>query len=133
MDSPRSLGKGGGRPLGSFQGGRPEAARLLGRFPKNLTPAIRALGGSLQESLGSAFGRERNDDVHAELGGLFQSPFETIEFDDGQQEDNLRRGGWARKGLEQGEIDIAGGDALDSREENRITVAQFIELARLSM
>ena len=125
MDSTRGLGKGGGRPFGGFQNWRPQTSGLLGGLPENLTPAIRALQGSLRESFGGAFGGERNDGVHAELSGLFERPFETIEFDDGQQEHDLRRGGGARKRLEQGEIDIARGDALDSREEDRITVAQL--------
>ncbi len=78
--------KGVGRARGGVEDGRAEAAGLLGGFEEDFQPAGGALPCCGDERFLTPSGGERDKLGDAEFGGFFESPFEAVEFDDGEQE-----------------------------------------------
>ena len=69
----------------------PEAARLLARFPRDAPPAIDPFHRALEQTLLAAICLDRDNAGNAELGGLFDGPFEPIEFGKGGVEGDGRK------------------------------------------
>jgi len=114
--------------------GRTKATGLLRGFEHNFLPAIQALRSSGDQGFIRAGRGQRHDCGHAQLRGLFEAPFEAVEFHYGNQKCDLERGLMRGNGLEQGELNAAfamlrESDALDAREPDAFAVAQFIKLA----
>src|SRR5712664_764240 len=68
------------------QNGDTDAARLLRSLEQDFFPAFGALRGCGEQRLIAARGCERNDCRHTEFSGLFDGPFEHVEFHDSEQE-----------------------------------------------
>lgn len=102
---------------------------MLGGFGENFLPARSAFGGCGDQRFFRTGGGERSDFRDAEFGGLFEGPFETIEFDDGEQERGVEFGRVDGDGLEERELDGIAAGAFDAGEPDGLAVAELVELA----
>src|SRR6266404_8772785 len=66
------------------QNGDADAARLLRSLEQDSFPTFGSLAGRREQRLLAPLGCERNDCRHAEFGGLFDGPFEHVEFYDSE-------------------------------------------------
>ena len=92
--------------------------------------SARFSGGS-EKSLFAARGGERNDARHAEFGGLFEGPFEGIEFHDGKKQRGFELGTIARELFDKGKVDVVAGDGFDAAEPDGVAIAKFVKLTGL--
>ncbi len=104
---------------------------LLCRLKENLFPSRRALCGRSNQSLFAAFRRQWHDFVRSELGGFFDRPFEAVELDDGEEQRDSQQRQQNREAFDKGEFDRVAPNFLRACQPHGLSVAQFVELARL--
>src|ERR1700724_1901506 len=83
-NSSRLRGEGLGGFAGLIELRKGKAARLLGSLEQDFLPASRALCGGGEKAFFAACGSQGDNSANAQLGGLFDSPFECVELDDGE-------------------------------------------------
>ena len=113
------------------ENGHPNSAGLLRGFQEDLLPAGGALGRGREKGFLAAFGGEGDDAADAEFGGFFESPFESIKFDDGKEKGRFKRCLGRSKLFEKNKFDFVARDPFNAGETNAGAVAEFVELAGL--
>jgi len=109
----------------------PQAAGLLRGFKKDFLPALRPLRCGGKQAFFRARGGQRNDSADAKLRGFFESPFECVKLDDGEQQRGFDAGLRRLELLYQSKLNAITLDCFDASQPCASPVAQFIELARL--
>jgi holliday junction DNA helicase RuvA len=125
--------RGGGERALEADGGQnlrhAHASRLLTRFTRDPEPAFSSFDGGVEKAFFGARGRYRNDALHAQFGGLFDDPFEAVEFNNRSKQGDGDRGRGRGEGFEN-----AKGDAFAARLRNfgqigGVVIGDFVELS----
>src|SRR5713226_2075544 len=124
-------GKGLVKRSETLECGNADAPRLLRGLQEDLFPSLGSLRCRGEQGLLASVRCERHNRVYSQFGGLFNSPFESVKLDYGQQERDVNVGLNGGQLLDQGKLHAIAADTFDPAEPNPFAVAQFIELAGL--
>jgi hypothetical protein len=107
-------------------------AGLLRSFEQDFSPAFCALRRRSQQGLLAAGRAEWDDGTDAELGGLFEGPFEGVELHDGKKQNTCDGRPGRRDFFEKGKFDPVAANFFYASEPGTASVAKFVELPLLS-
>ena len=106
------------------------APRLLARFERDPSPALHAFARCQIEPALASHGLKRNNGIHAQLGRLFDHPFEMIELDQRRKQSDMRIRWSRRKFFDGSKHHLLLARGLDFGKVHTAVVGNLVTLAR---
>jgi Holliday junction DNA helicase RuvA len=107
----------------------PNASRLLAAFAGNFAPAFDSFRGGFEEAFIRAGRLDGEDGLYAQLGNLFDHPFEPIEFEERDDQDDRRKRRAGVERFDDAEGNCARRHSFDFGEAESGAVSDLVTLA----